>query len=347
MRHRRRRPRHGGGGRFFLLVAFVVGVAVVLLNLGREPSPFGDVARKVRIQEGASVAEMANTLKAEGIIRSVLVFRAIALLEGSTRELRAGTYLFRSSQSIPEILAELRAGRSQEIHVTIPEGFTVADLDALLARQGLSGEGEILECAASCDFSSFAFLPRDGGRVSSERGSRVEGYLFPETYYTEVESFVPKFFLDRLLTEFRHRVVEGLGEDIRTSRRPMHEIITMASLVEEETRTEEERPVVAGILWKRLDARMGLDVDASVRYALGKPRGVLTAADLSDPSPYNTRRTHGLPPTPIANPGLESIRAALHPQDSPYWYYLHGVDGVIRYAETNEEHNANKARYLR
>ncbi len=350
---RRRRRRERGGGRWFLLLAFLLGCAVLYLNLGGPAIPLAEVTRKVRIPEGASVEEIAQILKRERIIRSTIAFRTIALLEGSSRVLRSGTYLLRSSQPLSEILAELRAGRSQEVRVTVPEGFTVIDIDQLLARMGLIDSGEVVACATSgCDFSSFTFLPRPSGTVrggSAERGvgSVLEGYLFPETYYVEVESFVPKFFLERLLTEFQHRVVEGLAADLRSSRRSLRDIITMASLIEEETRSEEERPVVAGILWKRFDAGVGLDVDATVRYALGKPRAPLTAEELAYESAYNTRRYRGLPPGPIANPGLSSIRAALHPVDSPYWYYLHDRAGGIHYAGTNEEHNENKARYLR
>jgi len=174
----------------------------------------------------------------------------------------------------------------------------------------------------------------------------LEGYLFPDTYFVNPDEFVAKFFLERMLGTFRTRVVEVLESDIVSSGRSLEEIVTMASLIERETKTDEERPMVAGILWKRFDAKQGLDVDATVRYALQKPVEPLTKNDLENRSPYNTRRFAGLPPGPIANPGLKSTQAALHPTESRYWYYLHGSDGVIRYAETNEEHNANKVKYL-
>ena len=120
----------------------------------------------------------------------------------------------------------------------------------------------------------------------------------------------------------------------------------MASLIERETRTAEERPIISGILWKRFDAERGLDVDATVRFVLGKATGALTKEDLEVDSAYNTRRRRGLPPGPIANPGLASLEAALHPEDSTYWYYLHGKKGEIHYSETNDEHNEKKEKYL-
>jgi UPF0755 protein len=120
----------------------------------------------------------------------------------------------------------------------------------------------------------------------------------------------------------------------------------MASLIERETSSDDEREIVSGILWKRLSADQGLAVDATVRYALGKITEALTKDDLSIDSAYNTRKYRGLPPGPIANPGLKSIKAAINPKDSPYFYYLHGKDGQIRYSETNDEHNLKKAKYL-
>lgn len=126
----------------------------------------------------------------------------------------------------------------------------------------------------------------------------------------------------------------------------MHDIITMASLIEEESRHDEERAIISGILWKRFDEGIGLYVDASNRYILDKPTAAITANDLNMDSPYNLRKYRGLPPGPIANPSIGSIRAALNPESSPYYYYLHGNDGRIHYAVTNDEHNVNRARYL-
>ena len=162
-----------------------------------------------------------------------------------------------------------------------------------------------------------------------------------------MSDFVPKFFLERMLGTFRTRVVDGMKNDIKSSGHSLHEIVTMASLIEEETRAAAEKPIVSGILWKRFTAKTGLGVDAAVRYIVHKKTEALTTTDLAVDSPYNLRRFRGLPPGPIAAAGAASIHAALHPENSPYWYYLHGRDGQIRYGVTNDDHNANKARYLK
>lgn len=316
-------------------------------------------ATEIQVTRGMSVQDVAKTLKEHGIITSTIAFRWYVKSKELDTGIKTGIFTIPQGATYAEIAAILASAEGQEISVTIPEGYTVTQIDALLAEKLLIKSGELLACAkgesatsfdelrineVGCDFSSFEFLPADvpaGGH-----GGRPEGYLFPDTYFVNPEEFVSKFFLERMLSNFSARVIGGLKDDIASSGRSLEDIVTMAALIERETRTDEERPVVSGILWKRFDAERGLDVDATVRYALQKPVDPLTKDDLENMSPYNTRRHAGLPPGPIANPGLKSIQAALHPAESRYWYYLHGSDGVIRYAETNEEHNANKARYL-
>ncbi|MBI3618677.1 endolytic transglycosylase MltG [Candidatus Peregrinibacteria bacterium] len=298
----------------------------------------------VSIPTGSSVQGIGTILRGKSLIRSISVFDLYARLHHLQGSLKAGTFYLRPSMSAPEIAQALVRGYSEAAVVTIPEGFTVKEIDGLLAGKGLVKSGKLLACAQSCDFSSFAFLPQSN--VKSP-GNRLEGYLFPDTYFVVQDTLTPQSFLERLLSTFQKRVVDGLKTNIASSHHSLDQIVTMASLIEKETKTEEERPIVAGILWKRLDAKMGLGADASIRYAIGKPADALTESDLAIDSPYNLRKFKDLPPTPISNPGLASIQAALHPKESPYFYYLHDANGVIHYAITNDEQNANKAKYLR
>ncbi|MDO8649345.1 MAG: endolytic transglycosylase MltG [Candidatus Peregrinibacteria bacterium] len=305
----------------------------------------GETRKIVKIPKGASMQSIATQLKEEGVIRSARAFSLYVRLHGEDSSLQAGSFVLRLSQSVSEIVETLTTGASEEISLTIPEGYTVKDIDALVAGEGLAETGAILTCAQTCDFSSFEFLPPRTDMA--KRGGKIEGYLYPDTYYVSPADFHPKFFLERLLTTFRHRVVEEKKAAIDGSDRSLHAIITMASLIEEETRKAGERPIVSGILWKRFDNGIGLGVDAAVRYILEKPSSAITLDDLEVDSPYNLRKYRGLPPGPIASPSLSSIEAALAPEESKYLYYLHGTDGVIRYAETNDEHNENKKKYLR
>lgn len=325
---------------FLFLLSF--GTTIFFLQTVPQGRSIGKI--RIEIAAGQPVHAIATLLREKGLIRSALLFRLYLRSKGQDRSLRTGSFLLSPDASYAEIVKALVSGEGRDVAVTIPEGYTMREIDALLASMDLIGAGELLACAGGlprevgCDFSRFEFLP--------SRGSRLEGYLFPDTYFVAVQKLVPQLFLERLLATFEERVVEGLQTDLRVSGRSLQEVITMASLIERETRTAEERPIVSGILWKRFDAGTVLDVDATVRYALGKMTGPLTKEDLEEDSPYNTRRYRGLPPGPIANPGLASINAALHPEDSPYFYYLHDREGHIHYAITNEEHNLNKAKYL-
>lgn len=331
---------------------FVAWIFVLLVlgygwyRFALRPVDSGSDARvPVTVEQGMSTSAIAELLEDSDVIRSSTAFRLYARVHGVQGSLQAGKFIFEQGQSVPEVIEALQSGKADEISLTIPEGFTVKDIDALLAKEGLTQEGDVIDCANTCDFSSFEFLPQKDGLA--HRGGQLEGYLYPDTYFVNPQDFVTKFFLERLLTTFRNTVLEEYADDVEKSKHSLHEIVTMASLIEEETRTADERPIVSGILWKRFDQGVGLGVDATVRYIVDKPSSAITTADLDTTSEYNTRKFRGLPPGPIASPSMKSIEAALNPQASDYWYYLHGTDGQIRYAKTNEEHNENKYKYLR
>lgn len=343
MHPQRRTPRSKRLSRLGAAVAIVSLVAWAWYVRALGAPDAGSQARvTLSVPSGASLSEVASDLAGKGLIRSPLAFSTHARWNGQDRLIRAGTYVLLPSMSATDILHVLTGGEAGEVSLTIPEGFTVADIDRLMAARGFTATGAILACAKECDFSEFAFLPASGGP-----GGRVEGYLYPDTYFVGGEAGNPRALLGRLLSTFEAKVVGGLAAEIAASGKPLHEIVTMASLIEKEAANDGERGPIAGILWKRLDEGIILGVDAAVRYAVGKRTEPLTRADLAVDSPYNIRARAGLPPGPIANPGLASIRAALAPEETPYYYYLHGSDGQIRYARTNDEHNANKAKYLR
>lgn len=333
--------------RRLLIVLIVIGCSAVFWYFNAL-SPL-DVRSQdrhtIKIETGLSVQQIADLLYERGVIKSPFAFTTYVRQKRKAGSLQAGKFVLRPSMAVEEIVEVLQSGKVDESIITIPEGYTVRQIDTLMAQSGFSATGEILRCAQECDFSSFTFLPYVSGLA--ERGGKVEGYLYPDTFFVSKEDFHPKFFLERLLTTYRKKTVEPYESVIEESGRSLHELVTMASLIEEETLTDEERPIVSGILWKRYDDGRGLGVDATVRYILDKPTDAITVADLNTNSPYNTRKFRGLPPGPIANAGIKSFIASLYPQESRYWYYLHGKDGEIRYAVTNEEHNINRNLYIR
>jgi UPF0755 protein len=321
-----------------VLVWFLVSLRPVDRSLSEETA--------FVVGSGQSIGVIAANLEQADVIRSAFVFKLYARLTGSATRLQA--FALSPSMSVAEIIDILRSGKTEEFFVTIPEGYTVADIDRLLASKGLGKEGDIIDCAFRCDFSTFGFLPaKAAGTPESGIGSRLEGYLFPETYSVSPSTYVPKFFLERMLGTFRTRIVDEHAGTIAATGRSFPDVVIMASLVEEESRHNDERAVIAGILWKRLDSRVVLGVDATTRYEVKKRTEPLTKTELENVTPYNTRRTQGLPPSAIANAGESSFVAALKLKESVYWYYLHGKDGQIRYAVTNDEHNLNRAKYLK
>jgi UPF0755 protein len=300
---------------------------------------------KVTIEEASTSSQIADQLKGQGIIRSPFAFKLHLKSKGLDSSLQAGVFLLDTSQSVQDLISILQTGRAEEIIVTIPEGFTVQDIDELLTEMELIEEGEAVRCATVCDFETYEFLPTQLGQLA-DRGGKLEGYLFPDTYYVPVDEFVVKFFFERMLNAFRSNVVSEYGDAISAADRTLHEFLSMASLVEEETKTDEERPIVAGILWKRYDAGWGLGIDAAVRYIVNKPTGGITHGDLNINSPYNLRKFKGLPPGPISTVSLKSIIATLDFEESDYWYYLHDKKTQIHYSKTNEQHNTNRYIYL-
>lgn len=325
------------------LVALIVGSWLWYRSALGAADSSSDARVPFAVPTGAGLSSVAADLEEKDLIRSSFAFSTHARWNGQDRLIRAGAYVLQPSMTAAEILEVLTGGAAGEVSITIPEGFTVADIDRLMAAKGFTATGAIMECSKTCAFADFPFLPTTGGP-----GGRVEGYLYPDTYFVGGEGSDPEAFLGRLLSTFKTKVVDGLNDGIAASGKSLHEIVTMASLVEKEAAGDDERAPIAGILWKRLDVGMILGVDAAVRYAVDKkPTQPLTGTDLASDSPYNIRRHAGLTPGPIANPGFSSIQAALEPETTPYFYYLHGTDGQIRYAVTNDEHNANKAKYLR
>ena len=336
--------------RKFIVLLIAIGIIFGMRSLWYRQSlaPVDSSSTKsevVKIAEGSSLKTIANLLEEKALIRSLWAFTNYVKSIGAETSLQAGTFLLKPSMTVPEMVEALRTGIAEEGIITIPEGFTVKDIDALLAEKKIIASGALIACAQACDFSTFNFLPKVSGLAA--RGGKLEGYLYPDTYFINVAEFEPEAFLERLLTTFDRRIVQPHMKQIASSKRSLHQLVTMASLIEEETRAQDERPTVAGILWKRFDANAGLGVDATVRYILEKQTGALTVKDLNTDSPYNLRKFRGLPPGPISTFSLGSFQAALYPKESPYWYYLHGKDGQIHYAETNEEHNVNKYQYLR
>jgi UPF0755 protein len=240
----------------------------------------------------------------------------------------------------PAAIAEALEGAPlpDDVPFVVIEGWRLRDTDAALAAAGWIEPGAYVAAASSgAGYTAPFELPK---------GS-LEGYLYPETYAIPREGFDVRALVQRQLDTFVKRFWEPYAEEVKKSGRTLHELVVMASLLEREEPLPEQRPLVAGILWKRIDAGVPLGVDATSRYELAEwndRRAFL--ARLRDPKdPWNTRTRAGLPPGPIGSPTVDSLLAALRPQKSDFWYYLHDANRILRPSRNAEEHEALRRKY--
>jgi len=318
----------------FTGVVVTAGLAAYFL-FGDRSLPKAETS--VVIARGASAAEVARQLQAEGVIRSALAFRLLARAKRLETEVRAGEYRFTPQQSAAEILTKVTTGGSQvAVWATIPEGFTAREIAATLAERGLGSEDALREY----------FLHTPLYLARGVRSANLEGYLFPDTYLMPLDSTPAS--LARIMTdEFKTKLPKDATARAKRLHLSVPQIVTLASLIEREAKADDERRLMAGVYYNRLAKQMPLEVDATIEYTFAHHKDVITRADLARDTPYNTYLHLGLPPTPIANPGRPSLEAAFNPQKSEYLFYVYKGKGHHAFARTLEEHNANVARYER
>ena len=287
------------------------------------------------VERGESVKSIASRLEKQKIIPSSWALYKYVKSEDLGKEIEAGRFLLRKSYTVPEVVDYLTRSLKDEEPLIIREGLTITQIDDYLTEEGVLEDGKFEACVKSCEFD-FEFLK------SKPENASLEGYLFPDTYFIDPETTTAEVLITRMLRNFENRTEDLVIPEGRT----LPEIVTMASIIEKEEKTSKQKPAVSGILWKRFDVGMTLGADATIRYALDKWTEPLYQKDLETDSLYNTRKFAGLPPGPIGNPGLDSIKAATSPEAGEYWYYLHDDNGIIHYAKTLEGHNRNKVNFI-
>lgn len=275
------------------------------------------------IKRGASLKNIANNLENENLIRNKIWFIGYVFYKGWAAKLQAGQYILSPSLNIKQMAKKMVKGEaiSQDIEITIPEGFTLKKIDARLAKAGLIESGELL------------MYPR------------LEGYLFPDTYKFDVRGEL-RDVVYKMRENFDKKLDENLRNEIKKHGKTVEEIIIMASLIEKEVRTEQDRRIVSGIFWNRINNKYPLQSCATIAYILGEDKWRYSTEDTKIDSPYNTYKNVGLPKGPICNPGLSAIRAAINPQENNYNFFLSKPNGETVFSKTLDEHNLNKAKYL-
>jgi UPF0755 protein len=313
-----------------VILAFALWFAwAVLLPLQPAETKF------VLLRPGWSTRHIAQDLQREGVIRSSAAFLMLHYAKG-LKTLKAGEYKFDEPASALQVWRRLVRGDVYARTVVVPEGYTMFDIAAAVEQAGLGPAADFLTAA-----KGDVFLLREIDPTAQS----LEGYLFPDTYqFTRIDS--AHDMAAAMVRRFRqeaHKI--GLPGNADT-----HRIVTMASIVEKETAVPEERSLVASVYYNRLARNMVLGADPSVVYAAlltGRYRGTIYQSDLQFDSPYNTYKYPGLPPGPIANPGVASLQAAMHPAQSDFLYFVSDNNGHHRFARTMEEHTRNVIAYRR
>ena len=309
-----------------VLLVLIAGGIVAWWKNGLLPADKNDKTTKVFVvQKGAGLREIANNLKDANLIKDSIVFFLLTKQEGYDKKIEAGDFRLSPSMSAGEIMKALTHG-TLDIWVTIPEGKRADEI------------ADILEETLPTYDESWRPLLKE-----------QEGYLFPDTYLFGKESTIEQV-ISKLNENFNVKYAELTGPNL--NKYSKSEIVTIASMIEREAKHDTDRPMVASVILNRLEIGMGLQIDATIQYALGYQENEgtwwkrhLTIDDLKLNSPYNTYKNRGLPPTPISNPGFSALEAIVNPASTDYLYYVSDANGVNHYAKTLAEHNANIAKY--
>lgn len=327
----------------FMLLSLLAyrSIRTLLMPVG---SAAGEELKEINIPFNSSTGQIAAILQQEGIIKSSLFFRLYAQYKGYDQKLQAGCYLLSPEMSLDEILTTLQQGVifKEGLRFTIPEGFTVEQIADKLENEGLVDKETFLRlCREYPRESSFDFLQVVPAQVQYP----LEGYLFPDTYEIR-QDVTPEEIVDLMLRRFDEVFEETFRQRAEELGFSLHEIVTIASLVEKEARVANERPLISAVFHNRLklESMPYLQSCATVQYALGEAKAVLTYQDLEVDSPYNTYLYPNLPPGPIASPGREALIAALYPAEVDYLYFVYKEDGSGEhyFSSTLEEHNYYK-----
>lgn len=325
----------------FFIIVFLSFFASVFL-----PKRFDGIEQVIfSIEKGEGSKEIALNLEKEGIIRWGPIFRAYVLVAGKSKRMQVGDYEISPLMSVYQIAEKFSTGETIKTDITIIEGWTLADIGEYLVSKEIIEKGKYFYGVNSPldnkDFSSdYDFL------ADKPKNKSLEGYFFPDTYEINRDATVEEI-TKKVFNNFGKKLNTELREEITRQNKTIFDIITMASLIEREVRTKEDKEIVSGILWKRLKIGMPLQVDAAILYITGKKGVSISIEDTKIDSPYNTYKYAGLPAGPICNPGLDSIKTAIYPKDSNYLYYLSAPDGKTIFSKTLEEHNIAKVKYLK
>lgn len=315
-----------------ILAAFALSFANDLFAFVKEDTPY-----HLTVREGERASEIAGELKEAGVIKYAFLFKLYMRVTDDEEDLIPGEYDLNAKMDYRALSKEIstRITVRESIDVVIPEGFTQDEIFTLLEAKGVCSKAELLEAASNYDFKYLWVMNLEKGE------KRLEGYLFPDTYTFYVGDTATRV-IGKFLANFNKKYDVDFKARMEEMGTNLHDIMTIAAMIESEAKWDEDRPYISSVIYNRLASNKFpyLQIDATVVYALGEHKAALTDEDLRIESPYNTYVVKGLPAGPICNPGYESIASALYPEESDYYYYVATPDGSHIFSKTMAEHQA-------
>ncbi|HKM42361.1 MAG TPA: endolytic transglycosylase MltG [Limnochordia bacterium] len=318
---------------FTLALLGALIIPVFLLTVGNRPLSTDPetLTKLVRVPQGLHASQIITLLDEEGIIANPTLFHIIVKIEGAEQSLKAGSYLLSARMTPLDIIEQLQTGRVQTERVVIPEGFEIRQIAEVLATRNLADRDRFIELA-----SDVALVYGENGPLDLPLET-LEGYLYPDTYLFH-EGQTEEDLIRQMVARFIAVTETDITPLLEGSEFTLHEVVTLASIVEREIAVDHERPVVASVYLNRLAINMPLQADPTVRYVTTEDRPQVLYRDLEIDSPYNTYRYGGLPPGPIASPGLASMLAVLNPAETEYYFFVSRRDGTHEFTQTYNEH---------
>lgn len=288
----------------------------------------------VEIPQGATISTISDILYENKLIKNKLMFKISVKLSNQAKNFKAGKYLFNQTYSNKEIINDISSGKmyNDGIKITIPEGSTSREIISILVGKNLGNEESYKKLISNPKefYDKFKFL-------EEEDITSLEGFLYPETYYFD-ENASEKDIISSMLSQFNKVYTDKLRDRQKELNMTTEQVVNLASIVEKEAVLDEDRPIIASVFYNRLKIGMPLQSDATIQYVFEERKEIVTYADLEIDSPYNTYKNKDLPPTPIANPGIESIEATLYPKETEYLYFVAKMDGGNNYSTNYEDH---------
>lgn len=326
-----------GAAILLILLFLLIGVAAAYLNImtyAKKPVGTEPVEQAVVVQAGHGLKTISTLLHQKGMILHPVKFRLFARIKGYDKRIKAGEYLLSSSMTPQKILETMVDGKVRLHRLTIPEGYNLKQIAHAVETSGFTSEADFLKAATDSDFV----------HIKGIDAQTFEGYLFPDTYYFP-KGVTSESIISTMVKRFWSVFKPEWKDRTKTIGMTIHQVITLASIIEKETAVADERPIISSVFHNRLKRNMRLESDPTVIYGMGDYNGNITRKDLERPTPYNTYTMKGLPPGPISNTGAKAIEAALYPADTKFLYFVSRNNRTHHFSTNFREHNRAVRKY--